>query len=478
VTSAILPAPWHDALTRRLRSLLKSGPLHRLRTHAGRHDALRDHDDPAALCMKVLEVLVDALGTRPGATRSEVEDALLPLLAINDTVHGLTPDPARHREVVSVIIGALLNDTERRQAFTERYLDFEEGRPLHRTMSFRLVSEHETLSGDIVLKPEADGINLFLRSLDIALEDAQAATEAVIRSQLDRGRLDLALQSAREAQIRSIQFDEKLRTMLRRTERDVGHVDWRHEVPALLEEALGHLDSRLQAERTLRETIVQSRDTLLGTPEAEVLVRIGDLLEDCYQRHLALHRPLINARELFLKEQERQRFAPLPLTPLPALETEILHPLLTLSQRDALHVCTSFEEAIAPPTAPVLLDVELLWTRLLRPPRETTTLGRELDKGPLEFLVETPPRFPAPLCAEVDARLSSLREPLPLDTFLQGIETLEAAHFTVLRCLQLFAPEQEPPLPLGVQRLAGALSDERFAGDSLLLVPKEVSHGS
>ena len=51
---------------------------------------------------------------------------------------------------------------------------------------------------DLVLRAEADGINLFLRSLDMDLEDAQAAVEAVMQVQLQRGRYDLALQAARE----------------------------------------------------------------------------------------------------------------------------------------------------------------------------------------------------------------------------------------------------------------------------------------
>src|SRR2546430_4336894 len=83
--------------------------------------------------------------------------------------------------------------------------DFDARKPVMRRLTYRLASEQEALDGAIVIRAETDGVNLFLRSLDIPLEDAQAAT-AVIKSQLERNQFDLALQSAREAQIRSLQY--------------------------------------------------------------------------------------------------------------------------------------------------------------------------------------------------------------------------------------------------------------------------------
>src|SRR5213080_2339972 len=56
---------WHDGLTRRLKSLLRTGPLHALR--GSKAAALLPHDDVAALSMKALEILIDALGLRPGS---------------------------------------------------------------------------------------------------------------------------------------------------------------------------------------------------------------------------------------------------------------------------------------------------------------------------------------------------------------------------------------------------------------------------
>src|SRR5437764_5385488 len=54
---------WHDGLTRRLKSLLRTAPLHALR--GSKAAALLPHDDVAALSMKALEILIDALGQSP-----------------------------------------------------------------------------------------------------------------------------------------------------------------------------------------------------------------------------------------------------------------------------------------------------------------------------------------------------------------------------------------------------------------------------
>jgi hypothetical protein len=463
---------WHDALTRRLRSLLKTEPLHRLRRNEGRLTALLPHDDPTALCVKALEVLVDALGLRPGATRGEIDDALLPILAAQDRAQGVAADRERHLEVVRLVVGVLLNDAGRRQAYEESYLGFEDGQPVRRTLRFRLASEQEALDGAIVVRAEADGINLFLRSLDVDLEDAQAATEAVMRAQLARGRLDLALQTAREAQIRSLQYEDKIRGLIRQTHRDIGRVDWRHEVPTLLAEARRHLEERIEAERQLRETAQANLERLAGSAEAAALARICAMLDDCFARHLSLQQPLMSAYEVFRAEQERQRFAPIALRPLPALEEEVLRPTLARSRAEALAAAEAFAAGASPARAPLLLDLARLWDRLLRPRPQAGALGRDLDEGGLAELAEAPPLFDDALADRVDGLLGSLRAPEPLSRVLTRLASPREAHFAVLRCLQGFAPERESALPLVVEAAGAPLTHPPFAGDDLVLAPR------
>lgn len=471
-SEVVPPVPWSDALTRRHRALLKTAPFHRLRLNAGRRTAIREHDDPTALCMKALEVLIDALGVRPGATREEVHRALEPLLIATDKSHGVIPDAHRHREVVALVIGTLLNEEARREAYRERYLDFTGAKPVELVVSFKLASERETHEGDIVLKPEADGINLFLRALDVELEDAQAASEAVLHSQLQRGRLDLALQSAREAQLRSLQLDDQVRRLIERTRRDIGRVDWRHEMPTLLSQSLEHLKGRLAFERDLRETVSEHLERVRATPEAIKLVAIRDQLDQCFERHTRLQKPLLEAMNVFREEQERQRFAPLVLTQLPELEEELFRPLLISRWGDALSAVLAFADGMGVAAAPGLDAPGLLWARLLRPPRESPQAGPVVDDAPLSERVEPPPRFHEALCADVDSYLQQLSGPTPLDAVLAHFVDGDAAHFAALRALQAFAPDAGPHLPLRVERTEGCLSDARFFGDGLMLSPE------
>ena len=124
---------WHDGLTRRLKSLLRTCPLHALR--GSKAAALLPHDDVAALSMKALEILIDALGLRPGATREEIDGGLFPLLSASDSAHEVAVSQERHREVVGLVLGSLLNDANRRQAYTDEYLDFDAGKPVMRRLT-------------------------------------------------------------------------------------------------------------------------------------------------------------------------------------------------------------------------------------------------------------------------------------------------------------------------------------------------------
>lgn len=461
-------AVWHDGLTRRLKSLLRTAPLHALRSSKAL--ALLPHDDVAALSMKALEILIDALGLRPGATREELEQGLLPLLAASDREHGVGTSQERHREVVGLVLGALLNDGNRRQAYTDEYLDFEGGKPVMKRLAFRLASEQEALDGAIVIRAETDGINLFLRSLDIPLEDAQAATEAVIKSQLDRNQFDLALQSAREAQIRSLQYQGYIDAALRRTERDVGRVDWRHEVPALLDDALAHVRGRLESERQILQCAEDTLDQLSGGERASKLVVIRDMLLDCQKRHLSLQGPLMRARQVFLDEQARQRFAPVPMASLPALEEELLVPLVMLASANAREVCDVFASAASAAEPPLLLDVQRLWDRLLQPPKSPSLTGPDIENA-LQPLDLPPPRFDEVMGQRVDELLKGIDEPVTMTWIIDRLETRQEAHFAVLRCLQHFAPDVHPPLPIDVDRHDASLNRGPFSGDELWIRP-------
>ena len=130
------------------------------------------------------------------------------------------------------ILDGLRNDSDARRPFREQYTSVDgEGLAQRHALEFRLLFDAFHPSGRTVLRPSSEACNLYLRLLDLDVEDAQAAAEAVVEYQLARGRFDEAVHSARQARIQSVRFREKVLQLLRDTRRDVERVDWKVEAP-------------------------------------------------------------------------------------------------------------------------------------------------------------------------------------------------------------------------------------------------------
>ena len=380
--------------------------------------------------------------------------------------------------MATAVLEGLLNERDRRQAFTVSYADPTDESRRH-VLAFHLLREIEAPDGTIVVRATTEAINLFVGALDLDVEDAQAAAEAVLRSQLARGRLDQAVSTAREARIRSIQFAEKIRGILDATRRDIRQVDWRDEVPRLLEEALTHLAERIDIERQLIRT---TRDTLDKADPSRVqrAAELVGLLEDCRTRHLRLHGELLAARGVFLDEQQRQLFAPALVLPLPDPEADLLVALLGTDRAGAMEPLGGFFRAAVGPHPPAIVRLSALVTSLLRPRREPAPEGLELLDPELEetsvhtALFSEEARLAARLLIEPAAasprRLSSLLA--DARGYGPGVADLVA-----LVALRRFAPEpadQEGDDDLAATGLVSlddgtGLSDPDFGGADLLV---------
>ncbi|MGH2898363.1 MAG: hypothetical protein ACRDMZ_06785, partial [Solirubrobacteraceae bacterium] len=230
-------------LAHRLRVLLHTLPLAALHRSDGLRDPELRHYDGLALGLATMDLIIDHMGLDTDVDRARVASHLAPLLAELDRNAGKAPDPVRHVAMADRVIAALRNDDERRRPFEARYLDVDEGRLVHRVREFRLVYDQFHPEGGTVLRLSNEAVNLFLGALELPIEDAQAAAEAIVQSQLARGRLDEALESAHRAHLQSIRYKAKLERVLLDTRRDVTSLDWRVEVPRLLDEALAHVSS-------------------------------------------------------------------------------------------------------------------------------------------------------------------------------------------------------------------------------------------
>lgn len=476
-------AAWDLSLTHRLRVLLHTAPLYELRSGDSRRDPELRHYDSLALAMKVFDLVIDSAGLDREVDRNRVEQALEPLLVQMDAAADIASDPSKHEIMVDRVLGGLRNDANRRRPFEEIYTNFEEDLSAQRRkLEFRILVDYFHPSGGTVLRLSNEAINLYLNALELDIEDAQAAAEAVVSSQLSRGRFDEAVQTARNARWQSLRFAEKVSAIIRETRRDVSRVDWREEVPKLLEEALTHLDIRLTVERNILTTANDRLEVLdQGDSTALAVAEVSRLIRDCRLRHVELHRQVMGARNIFLDEQARQSFSAVPLTIHPNLLADVLEPVLRLGRNNAKTIIEHAFPFFFGGQAPSSLSLSDLVSWLLRPRRDSPQMevevhGTDLAMGGIDWA-----RFHPADRARVDELLAGLQGSVTLSVFLKRLyesgASPAAVELTTLTALRAFAPDHEENLLLRVERLPQMFSVCGFYGDDLTLSPRDEIDG-
>ncbi|HEY8378864.1 MAG TPA: hypothetical protein VIK91_20370, partial [Nannocystis sp.] len=236
------PDTWQDALTRRLRTLVRLGPLHRIEALKNFRDDDLEGIDLRALCLRALDLTIERMGLGTGMTHDELRDELAPMVA------RMRPDLSeeQHRRVAEAVVLDLLNERDRRREFRERYAAFDGERVVHREISLRLLKETEIGDGTIVLEATTEAINIYAGMLEYPVEDAQIAEEAVLHSQIHRGLIADAVRTAKRYRMRSLEYEQKIQAYLETARRDVKRVDWVHEVLRYLADARTHVEERLR----------------------------------------------------------------------------------------------------------------------------------------------------------------------------------------------------------------------------------------
>lgn len=463
----IADPPWvDDSFVRRVRALLRTAPLHDL----GAGKPLRDGDwspyDLRGLALVAIDTVIDHMGLEFGATAGQVRQRLAALAqqSASDRPH----DEAQR--VAEAVLAGLLNDRRRREAFIMSYSDWS-GRGHRRAkVTFKLLEEVEAPDGTIVLRATDDAVNLFAGALDRDIEDAQTAAEAILASQLRRGRIDQAVHTARAARLRSIQFAARVQRVLDTTRHDIRQVDWGSDVPELLARALTHIDERLDVERHLVATVREMLTRDDPDPSAAILL---DLIEDCQVRHLELHALLLGARTTFLDEQQRQRFAVSADTSVIELGEDLLAPLLEQPREVARPVVECFLRAVIGPTPPRPVRLSDLLDVLLAPRRGGDDEDMT-DAAPALVDLGDDSRFPPDAwetAAEVLAAATA-NGGVRLSTLLDMARHRDprTTELVALSVLHAFAPEQTSD-GLQAQHDGQRLHDREFGGDDLLLAP-------
>lgn len=454
--------PWvDDSFVRRVRALLRTSPLHDLEASKASRDGDWSPYDLRGLGLAAIDTVIDHMGLEFGATGSQVRRRLAALARL------AAPDrpPEEAERVADAVVTGLLNDRRRREAFALHYSDWS-GRGHRRAeIAFKLLEEIEAPDGSVVLRATDEAVNLFVGALDRDIADAQAATEAILASQLRRGRLDQAVHTARAARLRSIQYAGNVQRVLDATRHDIRQVDWHADVPDLLTDALAHLDERLEVERHLVSTV----RTLLGSgdggPAAGALL---ELIEDCQLRHLELHALLLSARTTFLDEQERQHFAVPADGRAMELGDELLAPLLERSGATARHAAERFLQASLGPVPPRPVRLVDLVEALLQPRRNDEAshldaVAELVDQGDDR-------RFPADAWQHAEQVLQTVTTSTRLSDLLRRARQTGtgSAELVALAALHAFAPERTPP---GIRAIddGRSLDDPQFGGRDLLV---------
>lgn len=467
---------WRQSLTQRLRVLLHAQPILELRTW----DALRDpetrHYGSVTLAMRVFDVVIESMGLGSDADVNSVIQALDPLLTQMDHAVGVGLNQEQHAIFAEKLLGRLRNDADARRPFKLEYTDFDGGRAVHRQLELRLLEERFSATGEgFVLQLSSEAINLFLNALDLEIEDAQAALEAVIQSQLERGRVAEAAQYARDAKLRSMQFADKLERVLNETRRDVARVDWRESVPKMLKEALNHIDSRLRVEQRIADTARERLEYLeLGSHEAQQVALIADLMDDCFDRHVGLHQILMSARSVFFAEQDRQAFMPRLSARLPNLFANVLEPLLAISRIQALEVLDDSFPALLGINAPEIFSLEGLVTWLLRPRREPPKPSVQTESIVWHQANPDLPSYTPEVQAAAASYLSAVPNKLSilLENASQVGEPIAVLEYLGLSALKAFDEDLETGLH--AERTNTPLEVAGFYGDDLVLQQLEV----
>lgn len=405
--------------------------------------------DIVTLALTAIDLVVSRQGFEEEATRADVVSALTGLTAL------AAPDrtPEEHADVARFVIDFLLNRQAHHAKFQYLTSDYSNPERQHqrRGVPFSLLEERDDAARDEnVVRATADAINALIGGLNFDVEDEQVATELILERQLQRNAFDSAVASAERARLLSLSLSDELDRLIKQTRRDLRMVEgeWASEVPGRLDGARDHIRDRLRTERALlgkvQEAIASGDQRLLAAAR-----RIADLLTECQCRHEDLHRRVIDARGVFLEEQERQSFRPPASITLPDPHRQVLLPALELSQEHAIGLAEQFVTDMWGPVAPRLPRLYRLVNDLWQQRDKTVPGGRdeeevELSDPPLPLIREEfiAVAIRAVRAVGLPARLSQLLDACETDALAAESARRSGAEVLNLAVLWAFSPEE------------------------------------
>ena len=372
-----------EAVSRRLKALACTAPLHDLDARKSLLDwAQAGTYQMAEVALQAIDQVTLAMDFDHGADQEQVVRRITPFVAAQAPERSA----AEHERVGHWVVDNLLNVGSVDRGFQITYGTFEsDGRYLRRRFDFKLLVELVASDGRVYLRATDEAINVLVGALDTDVESAQIAAEVKLESLIRRGRLGDARLAAEAARYRTVQYAEALRGKLDATRRDVRSVDWVASVPALVEEALTHIEARYQAETTILTYLADARDDDTDDPaRRRRAAELVTIVNDCIRRHTQLQAWLQEAGATFRAEQDRQQFAGRPQSSEIDLFGQLLRPCLGLGVATAIEPTTGFFVAAAGLRLTSVPSLGGLVETLLEPPLERDPFGAEVPNPELD----------------------------------------------------------------------------------------------
>jgi hypothetical protein len=473
-----------EGLSRRLKALACTAPLHDLDARKGRLDwSDANAYQMAEIALQAIDQVTIAMDFDRGANHDQVVARLLSFVAAQ------APDRSHdeHLRVARWVLDNLINVGTTDRGFRAVYGSFDPTGSYHRrSFDFKLLIELVSPEGDVYLRTSDEAINVLVGALDTDVESAQIAAEVKLENLIKRGRLSDARLAAEQARYRTVQYAETLRRKLEATRRDVRAVDWENEVPDLIDEALSHIQDRFRAENAILKNITLARDDADDADRKRRAAELVDIVRDCIRRHTQLQARLLEAGATFRAEQDRQQFSGPPRRATIDLFGQLLMPTLGLPLADAARPAGVFFQAgagIRVPSAPGLVSIVHM---LLSPPADRDNVVGDVLPQPEFAPAPDPDRYTEEQWRESEELLASLdtgEVPCRLSGLLAQARTgdPDLPRLVALRVLHAFAPELGTALRQGDQRILIAaddgaeLTDEEFGGADLLVARARVN---
>lgn len=474
----------NDALVKRLRVLLHAFPLFALGQSDTRRDESLRHYDSLTIALKILDIVAERMGMEFEADREYVDFALSSLLEAMDRKAGLVPDKGRHLQIVDRVLAALKNDADARRPFRLPYTQIEpDGAVVQRQIEFRLIQDAFNLNGETVMHLTNEAVNLYFNALELDLEDSQAATEAIVHSQMCRGKFDEARRSAHFAVRQSRLYCDRLRRVLRDTQRDISRVDWVEGAPKLIDEAMNHIDVRLDVERNIIVTASERLEALVpGTPESISVARVYAAIQYCIETHTVLQRELMTARTTFLDSQAQQAFVSGQISAMPDLMREVVEPMMAMQTLQVLEIVDKTVPYLMAPKIPTQLSLPSLFDGLLRPRR-----APKRDWIDIEMLDASHYAGELAKYSEEDRNVSEhlLRSIVERTTLSDLLAYARARRFTSTQCeiiillvMQHFDIESTETPIVRVEKANTLVVDAEYFGDEVWITPASSRPGA